>query len=546
MKSVSILDSLRDGAYLVDKEFGHTTIKGIIKGLLNTGIEYVEMGFLQNEDFGEGKEGKTIYHNAEMAKLYMPTDKKNTLFTVLADYSRYDINKLETNSGKSFDAIRACFFKNERFGAIRFCEKIKEQGYLCFVQPVDILGYSDSEIIEFIEQINNIEPFCFSIVDTFGSMYIDDLSRVFSLIHHNLAPSIHIGFHSHNNMQMSNALSQEFIKMAQCKRKVIIDSTLEGMGRGAGNTPTELIAQYMNNKLQCNYDMDALLDTIDNYMGSIHMRCDWGYAIPYFISGSYSAHVNNVAYLKRKNSIRSKDIRYILNKIGTVERKRYHYDLLEKTYLDYLKSDIDDRKGLAKLQEAFKKRFIVIMAPGKTIQTQQKKIEKYITTNNAIVIQINFISDTIKPDYLYFSNVKRYDFWKNKGSFSENKKIITSNVDCDDLNAIKVSFNSLIKCGWEHVDNSALMLLRLLDKIDVARIGIAGLDGYEYGRGGGDINYVIPEMNSMEIFDTPISLNEEIAKMLDDYFKTRKRYIPIDFITDSRFAPLASANSNIR
>ena len=204
------------------------------------------------------------------------------------------------------------------------------------------MGYSDSELIEFINMINTLEPYCLSIVDTFGSMYIDDLQRVFSLIDHNLIGSCKIGFHSHNNMQMSSALSQEFVRMSFGKRKVVVDATLSGMGRGAGNTPLELIAQYMVTKYNYNYDMDAILDVIDGYMDNIRSKCAWGYDTNYFIAGTYSAHVNNIAYLKNKSSIRYKDIRYILNKIGAQPRKRYNYDLLDSTYMNYINSDIDD------------------------------------------------------------------------------------------------------------------------------------------------------------------------------------------------------------
>ena len=110
---------------------------------------------------------------------------------------------------------------------------------------MDILGYSDLELIEFIEEINKIEPFSFSIVDTFGSMYQEELCHCFEIINHNLVSTSQIGFHSHNNLQMSNSLSQEFIRIAAGKRDVVIDGTISGMGRGAVNTPTELIAQYM-------------------------------------------------------------------------------------------------------------------------------------------------------------------------------------------------------------------------------------------------------------------------------------------------------------
>ena len=247
MKNRLILDcTLRDGAYLIDKKFGDENIFGIIHGLMEANIDIIEIGFLQND--GRGK-GKTVYLNGADAKKYIPSEKEGKLFTVLADYSRYSIDNLDENDGNTFDAVRACFFKHERFDAIPFCNKIKEKGYKVFVQPVDILGYSDAELIEFIEMINEVEPFCFSIVDTFGSMYQEDLRRVYNLIEHNLVGSAAIGFHSHNNLQMSSALSQTFLTLIGNRRRGIVDATISGMGRGAGNTPTELVAEYMVKQL---------------------------------------------------------------------------------------------------------------------------------------------------------------------------------------------------------------------------------------------------------------------------------------------------------
>lgn len=132
----------------------------------------------------------------------------------------------------------ACFFKHERYDVIPFCKKIKEKGYKLYVQPVDILGYSDHELLELIDMVNEIEPYAFSIVDTFGSMYKEDLQRVFFLIHHNLVATSKVGFHSHNNLQMSFALSQEFAEMTQGLREIVIDATMAGMGRGARQHPT--------------------------------------------------------------------------------------------------------------------------------------------------------------------------------------------------------------------------------------------------------------------------------------------------------------------
>lgn len=535
LNHAKLLDcTLRDGAYLVNKHFGEKNIKGIIAGLVKARIDCIEIGFFQDDGFADGN---TVFINSEDAKKYVPPDKKGCLFTVLADCSRYSVENLDECTGESIDAVRECFFKSERYDAIEKCKVIKEKGYKCFVQPVDILGYSDTELLELIELINGVEPYCLSIVDTFGSMYQDDLHRVFELIHHNLINTCKVGFHSHNNMQMSNALSQEFIRMTYGRREVIVDSTISGMGRGAGNTPTELIAQYMVSQRNYSYDMDALLDVIDNYMDNIRSKCSWGYTTPYFVAGCYSAHVNNIAYLTKKNSIRSKDIRYILNKIGAISRKRYDYELLEKTYIDYLASETDDTETMQKLEETISGRDVLLLVPGKTSIEKKEEILDYIAINKPIIIGINFVHPYIKADYIYMSNMRRYNYWKNDPAYICEKKIIASNIKVDSENDLEyiVSFNKLIKCGWAHIDNSTLMVLRLLDIIRVRSINIAGFDGYSFDSTGIK-NYANDDLEISETREDPITLNEEIASMLIDYRETRISDAPVSFITESRFS----------
>lgn len=538
MNHAKILDcTLRDGAYLVDKNFGDTTIRGIINGLVQAKVDFIEIGFLQDEGFGDGK---TVFKNSADAEKFIPLDKQGCEFAVLADYSRYSVENLDEKKLQSIDAIRECFFKKERFEALEACKVIKEKGYKIFVQPVDILGYDDIELIEFLQKVNEIEPYCLSIVDTFGSMYQEDLHRVFEIIHHNLISSCRIGFHSHNNMQLSNALSQEFIRMSVGKREVVIDSTISGMGRGAGNTPTELVMQYMVSNFGYKYDMDALLDVIDGYMDNIRTRCSWGYTTSYFIAGCYGAHVNNVSYLIRKNSICSKDIRYILNKIGSQARKRYDYDLLERTYLELLESNIDDNSAMKRLKEKMANRKVLILVPGHTISSENNKIKKYIDREQPIVISVNFLPQEFQIDYVYMSNIKRYRYWQNNERFVNTSKILTSNIIDKNVqieNAEVVSFKKLIKCGsWENIDNSTLMLLRLLDSLSVANVALAGFDGYDTSSKNPQ-NYVSEFLESSSATLDAVKQNQEIEQMLENYGVTRtNKDITITFITNSRFA----------
>ena len=532
MKRVNILDcTLRDGGYLIDSQFGNTAIKGIIRGLTESGVDVIECGFLKDEPH---QNGNTVFNNASQLRSFLPEDRKQASYVCLADYSRYHIDQLEPYDGSSIDGVRACFFKEERYEVIDFCKRIINKGYKLYVQPVDILGYTDSELLELIDMVNDLEPYAFSIVDTFGSLYREDLQRVFHLVHHNLWANARIGFHSHNNLQMSFSLSQEFIEMSQGLRDVVVDSSMAGMGRGAGNTNTELVMQYMNRKFNSGYDIDIVLDLIDNYIDGFHNQYEWGYSIPYFLAGSHSAHVNNISYLATKAGIASRDINFLLNRLEPSERKRYDYDLLERTYLEYLNTICDDSNAIKELKQALSGKDILILLPGHSIVTHRDSIQNFCQKKQPVVISVNLLSAEYPIHYAYFSNKNRYQYWRSASHFHDYKKIVTSNVTtAEEKDQFIIDFSRLVKCGWEQLDNSGILLLRLLDLMDVGSIAIAGFDGYSHNNDSQ--NYVQKAMEKTRNTLNAEEANKDIKSMLQDYMNTRKSNCPIRFITPSHF-----------
>ena len=82
-------------------------IRGIIDGLVRARVDLIEIGFFQDEGFGEGK---TVYKNAADAARFVPQNKNGCLFTVLADYSRFSVENLDDCPGGAVDGVRECFF----------------------------------------------------------------------------------------------------------------------------------------------------------------------------------------------------------------------------------------------------------------------------------------------------------------------------------------------------------------------------------------------------------------------------------------------------
>lgn len=533
MSHVKVLDcTLRDGGYVVNMDFGERTIKGIIGKLCETKIDIIECGFLKDVDY---RPGITTFNKIEEINRYLPDKNVNTSFVAMIDYGRYSVEKLTNYNGKGVDALRDCFFKKDRFEAMRLAQEIIHKGYKVYIQPVDILGYSDSELLELIEKVNEIRPFAFSIVDTFGSMYLEDLTRIYYLVNNNLHKNIKIGFHSHNNLQLSFALSQKFAEISFGEREVIIDTTVCGMGRGAGNTPTELIISFLNKKYNHRYNLNALLDLIDVHMDKFLKNYSWGYNTPNFIAGIHGSHVNNITYLMDKHNINTKDLRVIIESLDPLTRKRYDYDELENIYINYLYKEYDDESEKEYLREKLKNKSVFLLAPGKSVDLFSSEIIGKIREESPIVIGINHLSTLIPIDLVFYNNKKRYDFGEllDGELFYKTTKIITSNIQINDIsNNLIVDYNSLIKREWKFYDNSMVMLLRLLNNLGVHSITIAGFDGFN---GIDNYSYYNNELESIYSFEKFEIINNEIKEMLLDFKRNMNTKISINFLTPSIF-----------
>lgn len=336
--------TIRDGGYLFGKNSSKQFVNGIIKGLLDSGIDIIEVGFLQTVV----KDESIVYSNSTGARQYIPKGVSASRFTGFCDNSRYCLDNLDICDGKAFEYLRISFAKHESEEALEFIAGAKAKGYKVFANPMDAPSYSDEERRKMIEKINKISPYAFSIVDTFGTMYIEDLRAIFGQIDAELDKSIRVGLHSHNNLQLSNALAEVMVDLAtESDRDVVIDGSLYSMGRGAGNASTELLACYLNTKHGKQYNVSVLLDTIEKYiipcMNSNEVD-RWGYDLPMLVCGLLGSHVDNIAHLYDSGLKRASDMLHIIASLSPEQRKRYgktysksNFSTLDEAYLKYRK-----------------------------------------------------------------------------------------------------------------------------------------------------------------------------------------------------------------
>ncbi len=540
MGKIQLLDcTLRDGAYIVDSKFGDAAIRGIIGKLQDVGTDVIECGWLKDK---EHEAGSTFFHKPDDVLPYLSSKKSNITYSVMIDWDRYNVDALPEYDGKSIDAVRVVFPHGKHVEGMEVGRRIKEKGYKILFQSANTLAYSDEDLIALANEANKLKPVALSVVDTFGAMFEEDLDRIVSVLDEHLDPNIKLGFHSHNNQQLAFALTCHFVKFfSERKRDIMVDATLCGMGRGAGNATTELVVSFLNRKCGCHYNLDAVMDAIDIYMGYFKENYRWGYSTPYFIAGMYQCHVNNIAYLLNNHRTSARDMRNIIQSMDQADRIKYDYDLLEQKYLKIVNRKVDDDAVRKELLEKLSGRTVILIAPGRSSLDEQERIKKYASETDAVLIAVNALLPGYEYDYAFFVNPARYEYASGVSSdeFKKVRKILLSNIKTEGPdNELIVAYDHAIKQGWPHFDNAVMCALRLLDWLGIGEVSIAGFDGFKTRYNESYADPQLPSLNPENKWD---ELNEEIRSMFAEFRENAENLKRIHFLTESYFdTPKAS------
>lgn len=521
MSKVKILDcTLRDGGYINDWRFGEEAIKGICKRLAQTGIEILEVGFIKGETFDPNR---TVFPDIECISSMIYPKAEGVQYVAMLDMSApIPLERITPYDGTSIDGIRVIFKKEKIDEAYRYCKRIKELGYKVFVNFVGTDLYSDKEFVEGIERFNELMPYAVAIVDSFGLIKRKHFLRLAYLADNNLEKDIVLCYHAHNNLQQAFGNAEALIEM-NLKRELCVDACVFGMGRGAGNLNLELFAGYMNENYGTQYQIEPMLEIMDEYLNEIYQKKFWGYSLPLYLSASTGCHPNYAIYYAEKGTLTVKSFNELLRSIPKEEKSKYNKERAEMFYRSYQENYYDDRDTIKDLTDIVRDRTVLIIAPGSSVTKYEDAILKYIELRRPLVFAINCAGGKIKADYIFSSNMRRYSKIDNKWNA---KCIITSNMCCAKADYV-VNFSSYASEKAEIVDNSGVMLLHLLIALGVKAVSIAGMDGYVVCK---DSDYY-EDQNGLNISELALMRNQLISAELNEI----KGRMQLDFITPTNY-----------
>ena len=475
-RDIKLLDcTLRDGAHLNGGHFGRKVIEETIRNLVQANVDIIEVGFFDNQ---EHDENSSYFSSIADVKKILPKNRGSSKFALMADF--VDVSTVEPYDG-TIEFFRLSFKRSRWDWAMNAARILMDKGYKCYINPVNCNVYTDEQYIEGLHRVNELHPYGFSIVDTFGVMRKQDLSYRYYLAENNLAPDIRIGVHLHENLGLAYSLAQHFLEISSPMRNISIDGSLLGMGRVPGNLCIEQIMDHLNYQYGKNYSTEPAYDAIDNYIAPIKREIPWGYSVPYALSGKYGLHRTYAEFLIGKNRLKTKDIQRILRMIDKDHIEMFDEAYVENLYRQYVNVEYDDKDSIQYLSKALENKKVVVLCPGNTLTEERERVLSYIERQHATIISVNFIPDFIKPDFVFCANAKRILNTKGRKDIVH---LITSNLlsDADAEYDHVFSFNNCVYFQDDFCEDSTLMLLKILMTAGCLQVSIAGFDGFRKDR----------------------------------------------------------------
>lgn len=286
-ESIKVVDAtLRDGGLCNDFFFTDDFVKALYRTNIEAGVDYMEMGYRASKKvFDESKFGKWKFSSDEHIREIVGENDTDLKIAIMADIGRHELDDFDRRENSPVDLVRVATYIHQMPEAIEMIEDAAKKGYetSCNLMAVSHAQKEDIEVA--LDMLGKTPVDCIYIVDSFGSLYPEQIARIADL-YLNFAAKTgkKVGIHAHNNQQLA------FANTIECCGDGVdwLDGTYMAMGRGAGNCAMELLLGFLKNP---KYNVYPVFKFLENYM--LKLKEDgvvWGYDLQYLMTGQLNQH----------------------------------------------------------------------------------------------------------------------------------------------------------------------------------------------------------------------------------------------------------------
>jgi 4-hydroxy 2-oxovalerate aldolase len=311
---IKVLDcTIRDGGLTNKWQFSDETVRKVFLALSESGIDYMEIGYKSSEQyFSRAEHGAWKFCTEEDIKRIVGDVETKMKLSAMADIGRIDSEDIPYKKDSILDMIRVACYAKEIDKGIALAHECLNKGYEVTINLMAVSKVLEKDLDEALNDLSKSDVPVVYLVDSFGSLYSEQI-HFLAKKYFQALPGKDLGIHTHNNQQLAFANTIEAI-IAGVNR---LDATLYGMGRGAGNCPLELLLSFLKNP---KFDIRPLIEVIQEIFIPMKTEIEWGYHIPYLITGVLNEHPRSAMKIMAQNELPN--------------LRRFYDDLKDGTQLD--------------------------------------------------------------------------------------------------------------------------------------------------------------------------------------------------------------------
>ena len=285
-EDIKVFDcTIRDGGLVNNYHFSDEFVKAHYETCVAAGVDYMEIGKNVSPTIMSVDEyGPWNFCKEEDIRRIVGNNDTDMKIAVMADIGRSLKEELRPKSESVVDMIRIATYIHQIPAAIELIEDAHAKGYETTVNIMAISKSFDDELDEVLAQLAKTNVDVIYIADSFGSFYPEQIKKLTEKYLKVAQESgKKVGIHAHNNLQLAYANTLE----AMIYGTSFLDVTISGLGRGAGNCPLELLIGFLKNP---KYKLMPVLKFIEEFIVPLEKELDWGYSIPYMLTGQLNEH----------------------------------------------------------------------------------------------------------------------------------------------------------------------------------------------------------------------------------------------------------------
>lgn len=288
--TTQVLDcTIRDGGLVNNWDFSVSFVRELYDALNDAGVEYMEIGYKNSPKLLKS-DGAGPWRFLDDAFLKEVISKKRTKLSALVDIGRVDENEILPREDSLLDLIRVACYAKDIEKALHLIRLFHDRGYETSINIMALSHVMESELHQAFRLIGQSPVDVVYIVDSYGSLYPKDI-EYFADTFARMLPDKQLGIHTHNNLQLAFANTITAIQ----KGVTFLDVSVYGMGRAAGNCATELLVGHLN---KSHYFVRPILQFLEKHMIPLREKVEWGYLIPYLVTGLLDEHPRTAMELR--------------------------------------------------------------------------------------------------------------------------------------------------------------------------------------------------------------------------------------------------------